>query len=72
MITSDSKTQRVTVAATGQEMLLEMAMAVEAVAENAFKDLPERIALSMLADLCTSAIKNGLKSARGEKEGSDD
>lgn len=72
MITSDSKTKRVTVAATGQELLLEMAMVVEAVAESAFKELPERIALSMLADLCTAAIKNGLKSARGEKGDADD
>lgn len=72
MITSDSETKRVTVAATGQELLLEMAMVVEAVAESAFKNLPERIAMSMLADLCISAIKNGLKSARGEKEGADD
>lgn len=72
MITSDSKTKRVTVAATGQELLLEMAMVVEAVAESAFKDLPERIAMSLLADLCTSAIKNGLKSARREKEEADD
>ena len=68
MITSDSKTQRVIAAATGKELLLEMAMVVEAVAERSFKELPERIAMSLLADLCTTAIKNGLKSARGEKE----